>query len=81
MAVDDAYVFPGFLTPVLSQIFFQSHPLLFSHASVEVRCANMPERNFASAGSRAQPPGHESDMLTTEPAMWGCPKFKEAADN
>ena len=37
MAVGDAYVFPGFLTPVLTLLFFQSHRLLFSHASAEVR--------------------------------------------
>ena len=37
MALGDAYVFPGFLLPVLTQLFFQSHWLLFSHASTEVR--------------------------------------------
>ena len=37
MAVGDAHVFPGFLTPVLTQLSFQSHRLLFSHASAEVR--------------------------------------------
>ena len=52
MAVGDAHVFPGFLTPVLTQISFQSHRLLFSHAPAEVRGENMPERNFASTGSR-----------------------------
>ena len=36
MAVSDTYVFPGFLTPVLKQLSFQSHLLIFSHAS-EVR--------------------------------------------
>ena len=48
MAVGDAYVFPGFLTPVLTLLFFQSHRLLFSHASAEVRGENMPERKVAS---------------------------------
>ena len=52
MAVGDAHVFPGFVTPVLTQISFQSHRLLFSHASAEVRGENTPERNFASTGSR-----------------------------
>ena len=52
MAVGDACVFPGFLTPVLTQISFQSHHLLFPHASAEVRGENLPERNFASTGSR-----------------------------
>ena len=30
MAVGDAFVFPDFLTPVLTQLSFQSHRLLFS---------------------------------------------------
>ena len=46
--------FPGFLTPVLTQISFQSHRLLFSYTSAEVRGEIMPERNFASTGSRTQ---------------------------
>ena len=54
MAVGDAYVFPGFLTPVLTQLSFQSHRLLFSHASAEVRCLNTPERKFASTGDRTR---------------------------
>ena len=33
MAVGDAHVFPGFHTPVLKQLSFQSHQLLFPHAS------------------------------------------------
>ena len=53
MAVGDAYVFPGFLTPVLTQLFFfQSHQLLFSHAFAEVRGKNTPERKFASTRDR-----------------------------
>ena len=32
--------------------FFQIHQLLFSHASVEVRGENTPERKFASTGDR-----------------------------
>ena len=52
MAVGDAHVFPGFLTSVLTQISFQSHRLLFSHASAEVRGENTPEKNIASTGSR-----------------------------
>ena len=55
MAVGDAYVFPGFLTPVLTQLFFpkpQSQRLLFSHASAEVRGENTPERKVASTRDR-----------------------------
>ena len=48
MAVGDAHVFPGFLTPVLTRISFQSHRLLFSHASAEVRGGNTPGKNFTS---------------------------------
>ena len=51
MAVGDAHVFLGFLTPVLAQLSFQSHQLLFSHASAEVRGENILERKFASTGS------------------------------
>ena len=51
-AVGDAYVFPGFLTPVLTLLFFQSHRLLFSHASAEVRSENTPERKVASTWDR-----------------------------
>ena len=36
------HVFPGFLKPVLTQLSFQSHRLLFSHASAEVRGENTP---------------------------------------
>ena len=44
MAVGNTHVFPGFLTPVLTQLSFQSERLLFSHASAEVRGENKPER-------------------------------------
>ena len=47
--VGDAHVFHGFLTPVLTQLSFQSHQLLFSHAS-GVKGENTPERKFASTG-------------------------------
>ena len=68
----DAHVFPGFLTPVLTQLSFQSHQLLFSHASAEVRDENTPEKkNRLNLGSNSQPPGHESDTLTTEPLGQG----------
>ena len=52
MAVGDAHVFPGFLTPVLTHFSFQSHRLLFSHASAEVRGENSLERKFASTGDQ-----------------------------
>ena len=46
------HVFPGFLTPVLTQLFFPKPPTTFSHASAEVRVENMPERKVASTGDR-----------------------------
>ena len=49
MAVSDAHVFPGFLTSVLTQLSFQSHRLLFSHAS-DVRTENTSEKKLASTG-------------------------------
>ena len=50
MAVSDADVFPGILTPVLTQLSFQSHRLLFSHTSEKGRGENTPEIKFASTG-------------------------------
>ena len=52
MAVCDAHVFPGFLTQVETQLSFQSHRLLFSHASEDARGENTPERKFTSTGYR-----------------------------
>ena len=54
MAVGDARLFPEFLTLVLTQISFQSHRLLLSHASAEVIGENTPERKLASNRSRTQ---------------------------
>ena len=77
MAVGDAHVFPGFLTPVLTQLSFQSHRLLFTEASAVVRGENTPERKFASTGYRTQkPPSHEYDRLTTELPSQGALLYK-----
>ena len=65
MAVGDAHVFSGFLTPVLTQPSIQSHRLLFSHASAEVRGKNTPERKFASTGSRTH--NHQVKSPTCSP--------------
>ena len=48
--------------PVLTQLSFQSHRLLFSHASAEVRGENMPERKFASTGYQTH--NHQVMSLT-----------------
>ena len=67
-SVTHMIVFPVSLTPVLTHISFQSHRLLFSHASAEVRGENTPERNFPSTGSQTHIlQCHESDTPTTEP--------------
>ena len=65
MAVGDTHVFPGFLTPVLTQIYFKSHRLLFSQASAEVTGENALERNFAS--TRSQTHNHQVMSLTCSP--------------
>ena len=69
MAVGDAHVFPGFLTPELNQLFFQNPPTTF------LTCFCRGERRKYAGkkvrlnrGSNSQPPGHESDTLTTEPS-------------
>ena len=49
MAVDDAHVFPGFLTPVLLELSFPKPPTTFP---TEVRGENTPERKIASTGDR-----------------------------
>ena len=62
MAVGDAHVFLGSLPPVQTQLSFQSHWLLFSHAS-DMWSKSMPERKFClNRVLKSQPPGHKSDM-------------------
>ena len=53
MVVGEADAFPGFLTPVLTQLSFQSHRLL-SYVSAEVRGENTPERKLTSTGYRTR---------------------------
>ena len=43
--------FPGFFTPVLTQIFFPKPPTTF-HTSAEVRGENTSERKVATTGNR-----------------------------
>ena len=66
MAVGDAYVFPGFLTPVLTQLFFPQPQTTF------LTCFSRDERRkYAGKKVRlnwvlnSQPPDHESDTLAT----------------
>ena len=74
IAVGDANMFTGILTPVLTQISFQSHRLLFSHASAEVRGKIHRKQISLNRIWNSQPPGDDSDTLTTEPP-WRGPRY------
>ena len=77
MAVGDAYVFPGFLTPVLTQLFLPKPPTTFLTCFCRgERRKYAGKKSCLNWGSNSQPPGHESDTLTTEPPGWGI-KTKE----
>ena len=68
MAVGDAYVFPSFLTPVLTQLFFPKPPTTFLTCFCRgERRKYAGKKSRLNRGSNSQPPGHESDTLTTEP--------------
>ena len=67
MAVGDTYVFPGFLTPVLTLLSFQSHRLLSSHEfSKSERHTYARKKVCLNWVSNSQPPDQESETLTTE---------------
>ena len=81
MAVGDAFVFPGFLTPVLTQLFLPKPPTTF------LTCFCRGERRKYAGkkcrlnrGSNSQPQGHESDTLTTEPPGRGNKKSRVLSD-
>ena len=61
MAVGDAHVFPGFLTPVLTQLFFPEPPTIFltCYCTGEKR-KYAGKKSRLNRGSNSQPPGHES---------------------
>ena len=68
MAVGDAYVFPGFLKPVLTQLFFPKPPTTFLTCFCRgERRKYAGKKSHLNRVSNSQPPGHESDTLTTEP--------------
>ena len=72
MAFGDAHVFPGFPTPVLTQLFFPKPPTTFficfcrgeghKYVGKKVRL---------NRGSNSKPPGHDSNTLTTGPPQLG----------
>ena len=68
MAVSDAHVFPGFLSPVLTQLFFPKPPTTFLMCFCRgERRKYAGKKSRLNRGSNSQPLGHESDTLTTEP--------------
>ena len=78
MAVCDAYVFPGFLTPVLTKLFFPKPPTTFLTCFCRgERRKYAGKKSRLNRGSNSQPPGHESDTLTTEPPGRGLAIFGE----
>ena len=77
MAVGDAHVFPGFLTPVLTQLFFPKPPTTF------ITCFCRGERRKYAGkkvrlnwGSNSQPPSHEAETFTTEPPRRSPPDHR-----
>ena len=74
MAVGDAHVFPGFLTPVLTQLSTPVLTQLSKSPTTFLTCFGKGERRKDAGkkvrlnqGSNSQPPGHDSDTLKTEP--------------
>ena len=72
MAVGDGNVYPGFLPPVLTQLFYPKTPTTFlTYFSSGERRKYARKKVFLNRVSNSQPPGHESDTLTTGPPGLG----------
>ena len=68
MVVGDAHVFPGFLPPVLTQLFFPKPATVFLTCFCRGERRKYAGKKFRlNWGSNSQPPGRESNTLTTEP--------------
>ena len=68
MAVGDAHVFPGFLTPVPTQLSFPKPLSTFLRSFCRGERRKYAGKKLClNQGSNSQPPGHESNTLTTEP--------------
>ena len=66
------HVFPGFPTPVLTQLFIPKPPTTFLTCFCRgERRKYAGKKSRLNRGSNSQPPGHESDTLTTEPTGRG----------
>ena len=69
------HVFPGFLTPVLTQLFIPKPPTTFLTSFCRGdRRKYARKKSRLNRGSNSQPPGDESDMLATEPPGQGSEK-------
>ena len=67
MVFGDAHVFPGFLTPVLTQLFFPKPPTTFLTCFCrDDRRKYAGKKVHLNRESNSQPPGHESDTLNTD---------------
>ena len=65
-------LFPGFLIPVLTQLFFPKQPTTFLACFCRgERRKHAGKKSRLNRGSNSQPPGHESNTLTTEPPRRG----------
>ena len=72
MVVSDTYAFPGFFTPVLTQLFFPKPLTTFLTCFCRgERRKYAGKKSRLNRGSNSKPPGHESDTLTTKPPGWG----------
>ena len=72
MAVGYAYVLPGFFTPVLTQLLFPKPQTTFLTCLCRgERRKYAGKKSRLNRGSNSQPPGHDSDTLTTEPSGRG----------
>ena len=69
MVVGDTYVFPGFLTPVLTQLFIPKPPTTFLTYFCRGERAKIRQKEKSLQPGNSQPPGHKSDTLATEP-LW-----------
>ena len=69
MAVGDSHVFPGFLTPALTQLFFPKPPTTFLTCFCRGETRKYTGKKVClNQGANSQPQGQESNMLTTEPS-------------
>ena len=79
MAVGDAYVFPGFFTPVLTRLFFPKPPTIFlTRFSKGERRKYAGKKVCPNQVSNSQPPCYESDTLTTEPSGRGVDSLDQS---